>query len=102
MKLTPPMTETLPPIRIPTYRVVCNSLTAAPSANSVGLVWCRLYTTRTPPGTSGPPLLGVASRAIWLIYAHVAPSGYTLQRLSSDCGSEGLGFEPRRSPYELH
>ncbi len=73
-------------------------VSAAPPGGSVRVVRWTTYTTRTPPRPLGPLLLDVAARAIWLVYAYFAPSSYTAQRLSADCGSEGRGFEPRRSP----
>src|SRR5215213_2236144 len=59
------------------------------------------YTTCTPPRVSGPLLLVVASQVVCLKYAVLATSSYTPQHLSPDCGSEGRGFEPRRSPSNI-
>ena len=73
-------------------------VSAAPPGGSVRVVRWTTYTTRTPLRPLGPLLLDVAAGAIWLVYAGMAPRSYTLQRLSADCGSEGRGFEPRRSP----
>ena len=36
-----------------------------------------------------------------LIYADSATYSNTWQQMSSDCGSEGRGFEPRRSPSHM-
>src|SRR3990170_4483790 len=71
---------------------------ASTDPGAVRVVRWTTYTIRTPPRPLGPLLLDVAARAIWLMYASMAPQSYTLQRLSADCGSEGRGFEPRRSP----
>ena len=52
----------------------------------------------TPPRAQHPATAGNREQGGWLRQAAFATPGNPWQPMSSDCGSEGRGFEPRRSP----
>src|SRR5215208_5400012 len=58
-------------------------------------------TTLTPPGTQYGATLRKLEQRKRLKYEDSASSCKPLQHHWRDCGSEGSGFEPRRSPYDL-
>jgi hypothetical protein len=60
----------------------------------------RQYTTCTPPRKDTGEFTRVRSRRNGLIYAGLRTFANAGEPPGSDCGSEGRGFEPRRSPHD--